>query len=35
MIGLIQSFLIDALRVIDDETVVYLPCKSKGTMFYT
>ena len=35
MIGFNPKFLIDALRVIDDETDGHLPCKSKGTMFYT
>ncbi len=33
MIGFNPKFLIDALRVIDDETVT-ICCKSEGTMLY-
>ena len=34
LIGFNPKFLIDALKVIDDETIDYLPCKSKSTMLY-
>ncbi len=34
LIGFNPKFLIDALKVIDDETISYLSGESESTMFY-